>query len=66
MEGLNSNKVSLPLVKSRSPGLSVTFGLFWGEGSYNSIIPAVNAYGNTVIVLVTTHIPNELKNRVYR
>lgn len=46
--------------------MSVTFGLFWGEGSYNSIIPAVNAYGNTVIVLVTTHIPNELKNRVYR
>lgn len=32
----------------------------------HSILPAVNAYRNTVIFLVTTHIPDELKNRVYR
>lgn len=52
--------------QTESPGQTGTLGLFWGEGSHNSIIPAVNAYGNPVICLVTTHIPDELKDRVYR
>ena len=44
----------------------MTFGLFWVEVSENSIIPAVNAYGKPVVLLVRSHIPDELKNRVYR
>lgn len=51
---------------SGSSGQTVMSGLFGVEGSQNSIIPAVNAYGNTVVLLVRPHIPDELKNRVYR
>lgn len=35
------------------------------QASLRLFIPAVNAEGNPIVLLVTAHIPNELKNGVY-